>query len=142
MKKETDLTTGTSQPEMVDAYMEKLKHPLVDMVKYLRALILKADKSIGEGIFWNAPAFYFTGKMEPFDPKEYKRYIVGFNFYKQDAIRLIFLRGADAADPKGLLTGEFKDKRKMIAFQSMEQVKKAENDLRKIIKDLIKKIED
>lgn len=142
MKKEINLTTGISEPEIVDAFMLKLKHPLLDMIKYLRALILSADKSIGEGIYWNAPTFYYTGKMKPFSPKDYKRYIVGFNFYKQDAIRLIFLRGADANDPKGLLTGEFKDKRKLISFQSMEQVKKAEADLKKIIKDLIKKIDN
>ncbi len=97
---------------------------------------------MGEGIYWNAPTFYYTGKMKPFDPKEYKRYIVGFNFYKQDTIRLIFLRGADAADPKKLLSGEFKDKRKLLALQSMEDIKKIEADLKKIIKDLVKKIDD
>lgn len=112
------------------------------MIHYLRQLILSADKSVGEGIYWNAPTFYYMGKMKPFDPKEYKRYIVGFNFYKQDTIRLIFLRGADAADPKKLLSGEFKDKRKLLALQSMEDIKKIEADLKKIIKDLVKKIDD
>ena len=110
-------------------------------MEYLRTVIVSADKSIGEGIYWNAPTFYYTGKMKPFEPKEYKRYIVGFNFYKQDSLRLIFLRGADAADPKGLLTGSFKDKRKLASFQNIEQVKKAEADLVQIIKDLITKID-
>ena len=142
MKKQNNLAAGISEPGIVDAYLEKLRHPLLDMIHYLRQLILSADKSVGEGIYWNAPTFYYMGKMKPFDPKEYKRYIVGFNFFKQDTICLIFLRGADAADPKKLLSGEFKDKRKLLALQSMEDIKKIEADLKKIIKDLVKKIDD
>jgi len=141
MKQPNNLMLGISEPEIVDDFLKKLDHPLKHVVEYLRKLILSADKSVGEGIYWNAPTFYYTGKMKPFEPKEYKRYIVGFNFYKQDTLRLIFLRGADASDPKGLLTGTFKDKRKMASFQNIEQVKKAEADLVRIIKDLIKKID-
>ncbi|HEU0110065.1 MAG TPA: DUF1801 domain-containing protein [Flavisolibacter sp.] len=141
MKQPNNLMKGISEPEIVDDFLKKLDHPLKPIVEYLRTVIVSADKSIGEGIYWNAPTFYYTGKMKPFEPKEYKRYIVGFNFYKQDNLRLIFLRGADAADPKGLLTGNFKDKRKLASFQNIEQVKKAEADLVKIIKDLITKID-
>ena len=39
--------------------------------------------------------------------------------------------GADAADPKKLLSGEFKDKRKLLALQSMEDIKKIEADLKR-----------
>ena len=99
MKKETNLTTGISEPEIVDEYMGNLKHRLLNLAQYLRTFIVSIDNTIGEGIYWNAPTFYFTGKMKPFNPKEYKRYIVGFNFYKQDTLRLIFLKGADATDP-------------------------------------------
>ena len=42
----------------------------------LREVILTTDASIGEEIFWNAPTFFYTGEMKPFDPKEYKRYII------------------------------------------------------------------
>jgi hypothetical protein len=140
MKQPNNLTKGISESEIVDEFLKRLNHPLKDVIAYLRKVILGADKSIGEGVYWNAPTFYYIGKMKSFEPKEYKRYIVGFNFYKQDSIRLIFLRGADATDPKGLLTGDFKDKRKLTSFQNLEQVKKAEADLVKIIKDLVKKI--
>lgn len=141
MKQPNNLANGISEPEAVDVFLEKLNHPLKPVVEYLRTVILNADKSIGEGIYWNAPTFYYTGKMKPFDPKEYKRYIVGFNFYKQDNLRLIFLRGADATDPTGLLTGNFSDKRKLASFQSLEQVKEQEAALVGIIKDLVKKID-
>lgn len=141
MKKETDLTTGTSQPDKVDEYMANLQHPMKDAMEHLRKFILGIDKLIGEGIFWNAPTFYYTGKMKPFDPKSYKRYIVGFNFYKQDTLRMIFLRGADADNSSGLLEGDYKDGRRLISFKSMADIKKNEPALKKIIKELISKMD-
>jgi hypothetical protein len=138
MKKETDLTTGISQPEKVNEFISKINHPLIDVIKYSRNLILRVNKSIGEGIFWNAPTFYFTGKMKPFEPKEYKRYIVGFNLYKQDLVRLIFLRGADVTVGKELLEGVYKDGRRIVSFKSIADVKKNEDELKKIIEALLK----
>ena len=64
MKKETDLTMGISQPEKVEEFMNNLIHPLYDTAKYVRDIILSIDKTIGEVFFWNAPTFYFTGKMK------------------------------------------------------------------------------
>ena len=136
MKKETNLTLGISEPGKVTEYMGTLKHPLHDLAQYIRSSILKADKQIGEGIYWNAPAFFYTGKMRPFDPKEYKRYIVGFNFYKLDTLRLVFLRGADATDKTGLLEGDYKDGRRIMSFTSVDDFKSKEAAFKKIIKEL------
>lgn len=137
---ENALYTGTSRPETVDAYMARVKHPLRDVAAELRRIILRADKRIGEGIFWNAPCFYYTGELDAFDPKTYKRYIVGFNFFKQDMLRLIFLRGASVKDPGGMLTGEYKDGRRLALFGSMADVRKREKDLQRIVKELVKHI--
>ncbi len=40
--------TKASEPEKVDAYMAKLKHPLADVVAALRKIILSTDREIGE----------------------------------------------------------------------------------------------
>lgn len=141
MKKENGLATGVSESDMVTAYMKKLEHPLKNLVETIRQSILSADKSIGEGIYWNAPTFYYTGKMKPFDPKKYMRYIVGFNFYKQDTLRLIFLRGANAADPKGIMEGDYADGRRIVSIQSSEDFKKKEPELKKIIRQLAAQME-
>jgi hypothetical protein len=140
MKKENNLATGISVPEKVDAFMAALDYPLPDVVNCLRKLILSVDKKIGEGIFWNAPTFYYTGKMEPFNPKEYKRYIVGFNLFKKDTVRLIFLKGALVKDPRGLLEGDYKDGRRLALFTSIKEVKSKEKALEQIIKELLKVI--
>lgn len=140
-KKENALYTGTSEPATVDVHMKALKHPLRDVAKQLRSIILSTHRAVGEGIFWNAPCFYFTGPMKPFDPKTYKRYIVGFNFFKQDCVRLIFLRGAEVKDPKGILEGKYADGRRLLLIRSLEDLKEKEKDLKNILKQLVKNID-
>lgn len=140
IKKQPGLTTGISEPETVDAYMKALDHPLHKAAVELRKLFLSVDKSIGEGIAWNAPVFYYTGKMEPFNPKDYKRYIVGFNFFKKDQIRIIFLRGASATDKTGILEGDYKDGRRLVVFGSVVDVKAKEKALKDIVKELLGEI--
>lgn len=136
-KKVNNLALGVSEPENVDAYLSTLDHPLKDCVIYLRQLIMNADKQIGEGIYWNAPTFYFCGPLQPFDPKTYKRYIVGLNFYKQDTLRLVFLRGADAEDPQGLLEGDYKDGRRLLSFKSVDDIKDKEKAFLGVIRSLL-----
>ncbi|KAA0992968.1 DUF1801 domain-containing protein [Dyadobacter aurulentus] len=137
MKKENGLTAGVSEPEQVDTFMQNLQHPLAETAAYLREVILGTDPAVGEGIYWNTPTFYYTGPMQPFNPKEYKRYLVNFNFFKQDAIRLIFLRGADVANAGGLLEGDFKDGRRMAVFTGLDDVKAKEEFLRTILIELL-----
>src|SRR5215472_4964593 len=94
MKEKLNALTKASEPDKVDAYMQKLKHPLAEVVESLRRIILDTDSEIGEEIKWNAPTFFYAGEMKPSDPKEYKRYIVVFNLHKKDCIRLVFPSGA------------------------------------------------
>jgi hypothetical protein len=136
---QTELTQ-ISDSASVNTYMSKLKHPMKDVAEEIRRIILNADKTIGEEIAWNAPSFFYTGKMKPFDPKEYKRFIVNFNLFKKDSIRLIFLRGALVKSK--LLEGEFKDQRKLISFQNMKEVKANKSELQKIVKALISEIKN
>lgn len=41
----------------VDAFMAALAHPFKSEIERVRALILRVDPSIAEGIKWNAPSF-------------------------------------------------------------------------------------
>ena len=141
MKAEASVTTGISEPEKVDEFMKTLKYPLKDVLQYLREFILSIDKKIGEGIFYNAPVFYYTGTMKPFNPKGYKRYIVGSNLFKKDTLRMIFLRGASVQDPTHILDGDYKDGRRLLFLKSIDDVKSKEKALKSIIKELIKNID-
>lgn len=134
--KET-LQIRPSQPETVDAFMAKFSHPLKDVAEELRHIILGTDKSVGEEIYWNAPSFFYTGKMKPFKPKEYKRFIVVFNFFKKDCVRLIFLRGAMVKDGSGILEGDYADGRRLALFHNMQEAKAKKKSLQAIVKQLV-----
>ena len=123
---------------MVDAFMTALKHPKKDVLEKLRQVILQTDKEIGEEIKWNAPTFFYAGKMAPSDPKLYKRYLIVSNFFKKDMIRLVFPSGAKVNDKSGLLQGDFADGRRLAHFTNLQDVKVREKDLQKIIKTWLK----
>jgi hypothetical protein len=116
-------TTKPSESDKVDEYMKRLKHPLSDVVEALRQIILKTDPKIGEEVKWNAPSFFYTGEMEPFNPKEYRRYLVVFNLFKKDCIRLVFWGGAKVKDTSGFLEGDYADGRRLAMFYGMNDVK-------------------
>jgi len=134
MKTTESLTTKRSEPEKVDAYMKALKHPLADVVEALRQIILSTDKEIGEEVKWNAPTFFYSGEMALSDPKKYKRYLVVFNFFKKDCIRLVFPSGAKVDDGSGLLQGDYADGRRLAMFSNMKDVKTKKAGLQQVIR--------
>jgi len=125
--------TKPSESDKVDAYMNNLKHPLAEVAKALREIIVKTDREIGEEIKWNAPAFFYSGELPPFNPKEHKRHIVVFNFYKQDCIRLVFPSGARVKDKSGLLEGDYPDGRRLALFHDMREVESRKAILRRLV---------
>jgi len=141
MKPKQNMSTKASEPDKVDAYMKKLKHPLKNVVAELRKTILSADSEIGEEIKWNAPTFFYSGEMRPFDPKEYKRYIVVFNLYQKDCIRLVFPSGAKVKDASGLLQGDYADGRRLAFFSGMADMKSKGKVLQRVIKKWLRLLE-
>jgi|SRR5712692_1276738 len=134
----TQKSTKLSEPDKVNKYMKSLKHPLSEVVEALRQIILKTDSEIGEEIKWNAPTFFYTGEMSPFNPKEYKRYIVVFNLFKKDCIRLVFWGGAKVNDTSGFLEGDYADGRRLAMFYDMKDVNSKKKSLQKVIKQQLK----
>ena len=124
-----------SEPDKVDEYMQALVHPLKAELESLRKIILSADKNIGEHIKWNHPAFFYTGQMKPFKPKEYKRYIIVSNLHSKDSgVLLVFPSGAKINDTSGLLSGDYADGRRLVRFYNMDQVAASKKALIKVIK--------
>jgi hypothetical protein len=134
MKEKPGLSTKPSEPAKVDAYVQELKHPLVEVVRALRRVILTTDPTIGEEIKWNAPTFFYTGEMKPFNPKEYRRYMIVFNLYRKDCIRLVFPSGARINDTSGFLEGDYADGRRLALFHTTEEVELKTKALRRVIK--------
>jgi hypothetical protein len=125
-------TNKLSDNEQVSEHISKLDPAIADIIQYLRQFILGIDKEIGECIKWNNPCFYYTGDMKPFNPKEYKREIIVMNLYK-GKIMLVFPSGAKVNDTSGLLTGEYKDGRRLVIFQDISDVQLKENMLQEVV---------
>jgi len=142
MKKKQELLTKASEPDQVDAYMQKLKHPLKEVVAALRQTILSTDPEIGEEIKWNAPTFFYAGEMKPSDPKKYKRYMIVFNLYQKDCIRLVFPSGAKINDRSGLLQGDYADGRRLAFFHNIEEVQSRANPLQQAIRKWLAVLEN
>ncbi len=130
----TKTTTKPSEPEAVDAYLARLKHPMAAVAAEVRRIILAADRSVGEEIKWNAPAFFFTGPLEEFDPKLYRRHLVIFNFFKPDCLRLVFWEGAGADDGSGFLEGDYPDGRRLASLRDAKGVAAKRKKLQQIVK--------
>jgi hypothetical protein len=134
-------TTKPSEPDKVDAYMKRLKHPLKDVVVSLRKIILEADPEIGEEIKWNAPTYFYTGEMEQSDPKLYQRYLIVFNVFKKDCIRLVFWGGGKVNDKSGFLQGDYADGRRLAVFHSVDDVNANKKHLLNALKQQLKHLD-
>ncbi len=133
-----ETSTKSSEPDKVDAYIKGLTHPLADVVIALRQIILKTDPEIGEEIKWNAPAFFFTGAMKPSDPKLYKRYLIVFNLFKKDCIRLVFWGGGKVDDKFKFLEGDYADGRRLALFHNVQDVQSKKKALQHTLKQQLK----
>ena len=128
-----------SNTELVVAYIEKLEEPTREIVAALRQIILSTDPEIAEEIKWNAPSFYYSGEMKPFDPKEYRRHIIVMNLHKR--LLLVFPSGANIDNTSGLLTGDYKDGRRLLEVKTIADVKSITPALKAAIKDWLSKVE-
>jgi len=132
------LSIKASEPDKVDSYMRKLKHPLAEVVGALRRIVLSTDSEIGEEIKWNAPAFFYTGAMKPFNPREHKRHIVVFNLYRKDCVRLVVPNGAKISNTSGLLEGDYADGRRLAFFSCMADVESKGPALQRAIREWLR----
>lgn len=130
-----------SDQQQVTAHIKKLDPQMGTIVQYLREVILATDKEIGERIKWNNPSFYFTGELKTFDPKEYKRDMIVFNLFK-GRIMLVFPSGAKVKDSSGLLTGDYKDGRRIVNFKDLADIKLKEQTLQRVIKEWLKSVDN
>jgi hypothetical protein len=130
-----------SNSEQVAIYMQNLQHPMLEVIEELRKIIKESHPEMEEIIAWNAPTYNYAGEMKPFNPKEYKRYIVGFILSKKDCIRLIFLTGSKLTDTTKILDGDYKDGRRLVLFENMDAVLEKKQALQDLIKEWITLVE-
>jgi uncharacterized protein YdhG (YjbR/CyaY superfamily) len=110
----------------VDAFMQKLDHPLKAEVEALRKIIRSASTEIAEQIKWNAPSYSYRGE-----------YLVTFNLRDKKRIHLVFHNPMIPKIKSPLLEGEYMDRR-MTYFSDMQDIKAKKAELVQVLKHLVK----
>ncbi|MHA4844325.1 DUF1801 domain-containing protein [Flavitalea antarctica] len=126
--------------EQVSLIIEKLDSPLGKLVQKIRKAILETDPAIAEQVKWNSPAFYYTGDIKPFDPKEYKRDIVVINLHRGNPL-LIFPTGATITDTTGLLEGNYSDGRRIVTVKDEKDFESKKDALQITIRQWLTQVE-
>ncbi len=129
-----------TESEQVTQHIQQLPATIQPAIEHLRKVLLSIDKNISEHIKWNAPAFYYSGEMKAFDPKEYKRDILVMNLRK-DRIMCVLPTGMNIKKNTKLLEGDYTDGRRMICFKDLADIKLKEKQLKETIREWLKLVE-
>jgi len=124
----------------VNNYLERLVHPMKEVVLEIRTIILSKFPEISEQIKWNSLSFYYNGEMTPFNAKEYKRDLIVLNLNKKDYVLLIFPTGSSINDTKQLLEGDYTDGRRMLKIKSTVDAKIKMEELYELIQSWISQV--
>jgi len=130
-----------SNEEQVSEYISKLETPLAETVRYLTEIILETDTEIASHLKWNSVSFYYSGEMEEFDPKEYKRDLLVLNIHRKENLLIVFPTGYKIEDTSGFLEGNYTDGRRLAKIKDLADAKAKEDALQNVIKDWLSKIE-
>lgn len=132
--------TKLTESGQVTQHIRKLPESIQPAIEYLRQVVLSIDDEIAEQIKWNSPAFYYSGKMKEFNPKEYKRDILVMNLRK-DKIMCVLPTGMSIKNNTEILEGNYTDGRRIINFNSLDDIKHKEKKLKETIKEWLGLIE-
>ena len=118
-----------------DAFMAALDHPLKDVAESVRKAIRSANKSLVEGVKWNAPSFRHDGDDR-----------ITLNLSAKDRVRVIFHCGAKPAKtkPKAPIVDQESavlewpsNDRAIMTFRSAEAFKAHKKELTEMVKKWI-----
>lgn len=136
-----DIRTSSSvHGQQVSEHIARLPLHVRPALTHLRGLMLSIDTEIKEHIKWNAPAFYYSGKMKAFDAKEHKRDILVMN-WRKDKIMCVLPTGACIENSTEILEGDYKDGRRIIFFTDLNDILSKERFLRNAIREWLDRIE-
>lgn len=124
MPKNASSKKDQNDTDGVNAYMDKLEHPLKNEIEMVRSLIKASSTKIKERIKWNAPSFFTTADLVTFNHRNIKQ------------VHLVFHHEAIVNIHSEWLLGDYIDRR-MMYFDDMNDIKKKEKVLSQIMKSLI-----
>jgi len=128
MTGKTKLANPTEQ-EQVNEWMSKLDRKTKSAVDAVRKIIKAAGPELNERIKWNAPSYYYKEDIVTFGPSR-----------RKDKIILVFHHPTIVKIESELLQGDYKNRR-LVYLNSIKEIKEAEKELVRIIKESVKMID-
>lgn len=118
-----------TEPEQVNEWMDKLEASFKPSINAVRKIIKAASAKLNERIKWNAPSYYYNEDIVTFGPTKAK-----------DKIILVFHHPNIVKVRSELLQGNYKDRR-LVYLNSMKEIKDAQKELERIIKESVAMID-
>lgn len=120
--------TKPTDAEQVTAWLKKLPSDFKPAIEALRKIIKAAGPELNERIKWNAPSYYFQEDIVTFGPMK-----------ARDKIILVFHHPSIVKIKSALLQGDHKDRR-LVYLNSLNEIKEAQKELGRIIKESVQLI--
>ena len=118
-----------TEAEQVNDWMDKLDAAFKPSVNAVRKIIKTAAAKLTERIKWNAPSYYYNEDILTFGSTKAK-----------DKIILVFHHPNFVKIRSELLRGNYKDRR-LVYLNSMKEIKDAQKELERIIKESVAMID-
>jgi len=122
-------TVKPTEKEQVNEWMNKLDPEMKPAIDTVRKIIRSAGPKLNERIKWNAPSYYYKEDIVTFGPMRNK-----------DMIILVFHHPNIVKIRSELLQGNYKDRR-LVYLNSMKEIKDAQKELERIIKESVAMID-
>jgi uncharacterized protein YdhG (YjbR/CyaY superfamily) len=118
-----------TEAEQVNDWMDKLDASFKPSINAVRKIIRTAAAKLTERIKWNAPSYYYKEDIVTFGPTKVK-----------DKIILVFHHPGIVKIRSELLQGTYKDRR-LVYLNSIKEIKVAQKELERIIKESVAMID-
>ena len=109
----------------VDAFMNKLDHPLKAELELVREIILGASDKLEEAVKWSSPTFMYQGNLASLVVRTKKR------------VQLLFHSGASLPNPADLLEGDGETVR-YANFEDAADIRRKQKALVAVVKAWVK----
>jgi len=118
-----------TEAELVNEWMDKLDASFKPSINAVRKIIKTAAATLNERIKWNAPSYYYKEDIVTFGPTKAK-----------DKVILVFHHPGIVKIRSELLQGTYKDRR-LVYLNSIKEIKDAQKELERIIKESVAMID-
>jgi uncharacterized protein YdhG (YjbR/CyaY superfamily) len=118
-----------TEAEQVNDWIDKFDAAFKPSINAVRKIIKTAATKLTERIKWNAPSYYYKEDIVTFGPTKAK-----------DKIILVFHHPNIVKIRSELLQGNYKDRR-LVYLNSMKEIKDAQKELERIIKESVAMID-